>query len=109
MAWSWPPIRRRWKRACRCSRRAGTRLMLPYFEAKSGKTYAVDAMDAAGSVDVAAYLKRPEDDRTYGYGSVCVPGLPAGLWTAHQRWGVKKWADDIQPAIALAREGFRIL
>lgn len=87
----------------------GGKLMLLFFEAKSGKTYAVDAMDAAGSVDVAAYLMRPEEDRSYGYGSVCVPGLAAGLWTAHQKWGVKKWRDNVQPAIALAREGFRIL
>src|SRR5215217_7390668 len=52
----------------------GGKLMLLYYDAKSGKTFAVDAMDAAGSVDVAAYLKRPEEDRSYGYGSVCVPG-----------------------------------
>ncbi len=87
----------------------GGKLMLLYFEAKSGKTYAVDGMDAAGSVDVLAYLKRPEEDRSYGYGSVCVPGLGAGLWTAHQRWGRSKWADTVQPAIALARAGFRVL
>jgi gamma-glutamyltranspeptidase/glutathione hydrolase len=31
------------------------------------------------------------------------------LWTAHQKWGVKKWADDVQPAVVLAREGFRVL
>jgi gamma-glutamyltranspeptidase / glutathione hydrolase len=87
----------------------GGKLMLLYHDAKSGKTFAVDGMDAAGSVNPAAYLKRPEEDRSYGYGSVCVPGLPAGLWAAHQKWGVRKWADDVQPAIALAREGFRIL
>ena len=87
----------------------GGKLMLLYFEAKTGKTYAVDAMDAAGSVDVRAYLKRPEEERSYGYGSVCVPGLGAGLWAAHQKWGVRKWADDVQPAIDLARAGFRIL
>src|SRR5688572_4481474 len=87
----------------------GGKLMLLYFEAKSGKTYAVDGMDAAGSVNVADYLKRPEEDRSYGYGSVCVPGLAAGLWMAHQKWGVKKWADTVQPAITLARDGFRVL
>src|SRR5688572_19558122 len=87
----------------------GGKLMLLYFEAKSGKTYAVDAMDAAGSLNVADYLKRPEEDRTYGYGSVCVPGLAAGFWMAHQKWGVKKWADAVQPAITLARDGFRVL
>src|ERR1019366_9505329 len=69
----------------------------------------VDAMDAAGSIDVAAYLKRPAEDHSYGYGAACVPGLAAGLWAAHQKWGVRPWADDVQPAIALARAGFRVL
>ncbi len=87
----------------------GGKLMLVYYEAKSGKTYVVDGMDAAGSLDVATYKKRPDEDRSYGYGSVCVPGLGAALWTAHQKWGAKKFADDVQPAIALARTGFRIL
>ena len=63
----------------------GGKLMLLYFEAKSGRTYAIDAMDAAGSVDVISYLKRPQEDRTYGYGAVCVPRLGAGLWLAHQK------------------------
>ena len=87
----------------------GGKLMLLYYEAATRKTYAVDAMDAAGSLDVAAYLPRPEEDRSYGYGSVCVPGLAAGLWTAHQKWGKLKWADNVAPAIKLAREGFEIL
>lgn len=87
----------------------GGKLMLLYFDAKSRRTFAIDAMDAAGSLDVAAYLKRPEDERTYGYGAVCVPGLGAGLWLAHQKWGVKKWADTVAPAITLARQGFLIL
>ncbi|MGH7955781.1 MAG: gamma-glutamyltransferase, partial [Opitutaceae bacterium] len=58
----------------------GGKLMLLYFEAKTGRSHAVDAMDAAGSVNVADYLQRPEEDRSHGYGSVCVPGLAAGLW-----------------------------
>lgn len=87
----------------------GGKLMLLYYEAKSGKTFAIDAMDAAGSLNVAAYLRRPDTDRSYGYGAVCVPGLAAGLWAAHQKWGEKKWADDVQPAIELARAGARIL
>ncbi|HUR56473.1 MAG TPA: gamma-glutamyltransferase family protein [Opitutaceae bacterium] len=87
----------------------GGKLMLLYYEAKSGRTFAVDAMDAAGSVDVGAYVARPDEDRTYGYGAVCIPGLGAGLWAAHQKWGAKKWADDIEPAIALARTGFTVL
>ena len=87
----------------------GGKLMLLYYNAATGRTQVVDAMDAAGSVDVPAYLHRPEQDRSYGYGSVCVPGLAAGLWLAHQQWGARPWADDVQPAIALARAGFQVL
>ncbi len=87
----------------------GGKLMLLYFEAATGKVHVVDGMDAAGSVDVAAYLKRPEEDRSYGYASVCVPGLAAGLWSAHRCWGSKPWAETVAPAIALARDGFEIL
>ncbi len=87
----------------------GGKLMMLYYEAKSGRTYVVDGMDAAGSLDVAAYLKRPTEDRSYGYGSVCVPGLAAGLWAAHQRWGAKPFAETVAPAVALARKGFLIL
>ncbi len=87
----------------------GGKLMLLYYEAASGRTFAVDAMDAAGSLDVAAYRGRPEEDHSYGYGSVCVPGLAAGLWAMHQKWGALQWAEDVRPSIELAREGFEVL
>ncbi|MBL9214632.1 MAG: gamma-glutamyltransferase [Opitutaceae bacterium] len=87
----------------------GGKLMLLYYEAASGRTYAVDAMDAAGSLDPAAYAARPAEERNSGYGSACVPGLPAGLWLAHQRWGRRDWAADVAPAIRLARRGAEVL
>ena len=87
----------------------GGKLMLLYYDAATGKTQAVEAMDAAGSLDVAAYLRRPDEDHSYGYGAVCVPGLAAGLWLAHGKWGHLKWADDVAPSIQLAREGSDIL
>jgi len=87
----------------------GGKLMLLYYHAATDRTYALDALDAAGSLEVAGYLRRPEDDRSYGYGAVCVPGLAAGLWAAHQRWGQLPWADAITPALKLAREGFEVL
>lgn len=87
----------------------GGKLMLLYYEAASKRTYVIDAMDAAGSLDVEAYKASPAAGRNYGYGAVCVPGLAAGLWLAHQQWGVRPWADDVAPAIGLAREGFEIL
>jgi gamma-glutamyltranspeptidase/glutathione hydrolase len=88
----------------------GGKLMLLYYEAKSGKVFVIDAMDACGSaIAVETYRKLPEEAHSYGYSSVCVPGLAAGLWAAHQKWGEKKWADDLAPAIKLARDGFEVL
>ena len=88
----------------------GGKLLLLYYEAKSGRTFVVEAMDACGSaVDIEAYRKLPDEAHSYGYGAVCVPGLAAGLWTAHKNWGVRKWADDIAPAILLSRKGFEVL
>ena len=87
----------------------GGKLMLLYYEAASGRTYVIDAMDAAGALDVEAYQLRPKGDHSYGYGAVCVTGLAAGLWLAHQTWGSRPWADDVAPAVVLARDGFEIL
>ncbi len=44
----------------------------------------------------------------FGPLAVGVPGTVAGLWLAHQRLGVLPWADLVEPAIKLAREGIPI-
>ena len=41
-----------------------------------------------------------------GDGSVAVPGLLAGLETAHERFATLDWAELVEPAVELAREGF---
>jgi len=41
-----------------------------------------------------------------GEGSVAVPGLLAGLEEIHGRFATREWSDLVEPAIALAREGF---
>ena len=41
-----------------------------------------------------------------GEGSVAVPGLLAGLEEIHARFATRDWAELVQPAVALAREGF---
>ena len=43
-----------------------------------------------------------------GYQSVCVPGTVAGLHEALTRFGSISWAEAIEPAIPLARDGFPV-
>lgn len=88
----------------------GGKLMLLHYDAATGVTLVVDAMDeASGSLDPAAYRKLGEKARYDGWSSVCVPGLAAGLHTAHQLWGRKPWSEVVAPAIDLARRGFTVL
>lgn len=88
----------------------GGKLVLMYFEAATGRTYALDALDATGAAfDAEAYARRPENNRYYGLTSVAVPGLVDGLWQAHQRWGERPWAENAAPAVRLARDGFAVL
>jgi gamma-glutamyltranspeptidase / glutathione hydrolase len=42
---------------------------------------------------------------TVGATAVCTPSQPLGLSTAHKRFGRKKWADLLAPAIAEAESG----
>ena len=39
--------------------------------------------------------------------AIGIPGTVALLWDAHQRWGRLPWTTTFQPAIKLARKGFR--
>ncbi|MFC1937037.1 gamma-glutamyltransferase family protein [Chloroflexota bacterium] len=40
-----------------------------------------------------------------GYSSICVPGTMAALGTLHRQYCTQPWADLLQPAIRIAREG----
>jgi gamma-glutamyltranspeptidase / glutathione hydrolase len=48
------------------------------------------------------------DRSRVGHHASGVPGSIMGLWDAHQRFGIRRWADLIEPAIALAEEGFLV-
>ena len=43
-----------------------------------------------------------------GHGSVAVPGAWSGMGTAHERHGRVDWSEVLAPAIAQAREGYRL-
>lgn len=88
----------------------GGKLVLVYYDAKLRRVFSVDGLDRASfGLVVPAYLTLPADARSTGWTSVCIPGLGAGLWQAHQRWGSRPWAQNVQPAIDLARGGFTVL
>ncbi len=51
------------------------------------------------------YLQRPKGSSWNGGAAVGVPGVPAGLWALHQRYGSVPWEELFEPAITLASEG----
>ena len=46
------------------------------------------------------------DASLVGPRAVGIPSTVAGMWEAHQRYGTQPWAELVQPAIDLARDGF---
>jgi gamma-glutamyltranspeptidase/glutathione hydrolase len=46
-------------------------------------------------------------DSVVGWRAAGVPGTVHGLWTAHKKYGTKRWADLLLPAIKLAK-GFEV-
>ncbi|HEY5482100.1 MAG TPA: gamma-glutamyltransferase [Verrucomicrobiae bacterium] len=49
-----------------------------------------------------------KEDTQYMYKSVAVPGTVRGFGLAHQRFGTLPWRQLLLPAVALARDGFKI-
>jgi gamma-glutamyltranspeptidase/glutathione hydrolase len=61
-------------------------------------------------VEVSLRYRLASRDNEIGYRSIMVPGFVRGFWRAYQRFGSGQisWADLLEPAIALAEEGFEI-
>jgi gamma-glutamyltranspeptidase / glutathione hydrolase len=79
----------------------------------SGETTVLDcffAVPSAGLGEMEELLIDFGDSGTQvfhvGEGSVAVPGLLAGLEEIHGRFATREWSELVEPAIALAREGF---
>jgi len=81
--------------------------------AKTGETFVVDSRErapGAASADMFAPDGLPMEfplASTSGL-AVGVPGTLRGIDTALTRWGTKKLADTLVPAIELAERGFRV-
>ena len=82
---------------------------------KDGKTAAIDYREMAPAastrdifVDKDGNLIRGEGGSTVGYRASGVPGTPAGLDLAFQKYGSKKilWKDLVEPARLLAQNGY---
>ncbi|MGH8658739.1 MAG: gamma-glutamyltransferase, partial [Gammaproteobacteria bacterium] len=55
------------------------------------------------------YLKAPRTNAsTVGALAVSTPGTVRGLFDLHQRFGRRSWQADIEPAVALAAQGFTV-
>ncbi len=87
---------------------------LVWYDAASGELTTLDGRETA---PLAATPTRFQDasgaplsfyDAVVGGLSVGVPGTPALLASAHDKWGNRDWADLLQPAITLAQGGFDV-
>ncbi|KAF5277176.1 hypothetical protein FQR65_LT03882 [Abscondita terminalis] len=61
------------------------------------------AAPGAANESTIAKIANPVTERGR---TVCVPGLVRGCWWAHEDYGKLPWADLIQPAARLCKEGF---
>ncbi len=82
---------------------------------KDGRTTAIDYREMAPAassrnifVDNKGELVKGEGSSTVGYRAAGVPGTPAGLDLAFQKYGSKKlkWAELVEPAKKIARDGY---
>lgn len=72
------------------------------------KEGAIHAIDYAGKAPAAARpgMFQNTMEASVGYKAVAIPGTPAGLGLVHDRFGRLKWAQCLEPAYKLAKDGF---
>ncbi|MDN3584097.1 gamma-glutamyltransferase [Mucilaginibacter flavus] len=83
------------------------------FRSKDGKTNTLDFREKGpGAASANMYLDSAgnviPDMSLYTHKASGVPGSVDGMFTAHQKYGKLKWADLVQPAVNLARNGFKL-
>ncbi|TCC89568.1 gamma-glutamyltransferase [Pedobacter hiemivivus] len=83
------------------------------YRGASGETNSLDFRETAPAIASRdMYLDsvgNPIVDKSLeGHLASGVPGSVAGMVAAHEKYGKLKWADLIEPAIALAKNGFKV-
>ncbi|MHC4924774.1 MAG: gamma-glutamyltransferase [Planctomycetota bacterium] len=78
-----------------------------------GETLAVDCRETAPWAATRDMYLGPDGNVVKGRSlhthlASGVPGSVAGMYEAHRRWGTQPWADLLQPAVDLARDGFTV-
>jgi gamma-glutamyltranspeptidase / glutathione hydrolase len=88
----------------------GGDLFVIYYEAKTGKMYALNAGGWAPTGLTPEFLRSKNQTRMPGSGiySVTVPGAVAGWDTLRARFGTKRFAELLVPAIYYAENGFPV-
>lgn len=78
----------------------------------NGDAKAVDYRETApGAATADMYLDAEgelTDQSRTGAMAAGIPGDVAGFWYAHQRWGQLEWRQVVEPAVALARDGWTL-
>jgi len=91
----------------------------PYFAALGGGGFAlvkvngqVDVLDfrevAPKATHKDFYVGQEAETSIYGGKAVGVPGVPAGLWALHEKYGKLSWSKLFYYPMKLASEGFRV-
>jgi gamma-glutamyltranspeptidase/glutathione hydrolase len=70
-----------------------------------GRATAIDYKEMAPAAANPQMYKNAEEQRI-GYKASAIPGTVAGLALAHQKFGNLKWAEVLEPARLLAKNGF---
>ncbi len=87
---------------------------LVWYDAKTGALTTLDGRETAPQTATPRLFQDEAGaplkffDAVIGGRSVGVPGTPALLQEAHQRWGNQPWAPLLQPATELAMQGFPV-
>jgi len=77
-----------------------------YYEAKTGKVYALNGSGRSPQGLAREHFK--DADKIDGWSSVTVPGAVDAYWTGHEKFGKLPWADLFLPAIKHADEGYGV-